>query len=104
MRRGEIWLCDFGEPLGHEPGAFRPAVMVSADQTAKFGLPVVLPITRRARGYPTHIEIELAGQFSYVQCELICVRSATRLVHKIGEIDPLKLIEIEGVLRRLLVL
>lgn len=102
MRRGEVWLCDFGDPVGHEPGSVRPAVMVSADQTAEYDLPVVLPISRTRRGYGTHIEVELGGQPSYVQCELICVRSAQRLIHQVGELDPIAMLQIETILRRLL--
>lgn len=102
MRRGEVWLCDFGEPVGHEPGSIRPAVMVSADQTAEYGLPVVLPMTRTRRDYGTHIEIELGGEPTYIQCELINVKSSQRLIHKVGELDPLNMIQIETILRRLL--
>lgn len=104
MRRGDVWLCDFGEPIGHEPGSIRPAVMVSANQTAEFNLPIVVPVSRTRRGYPTHIEIELGGEPSYVQCELLTVRSAQRLVHKVGELTDVEMLQVEKVLRRLLVL
>jgi mRNA interferase MazF len=30
-RRGEIWLVDFGEPVGREQAGIRPAVIVSTD-------------------------------------------------------------------------
>jgi mRNA interferase MazF len=58
LRRGDIYYCELGEPLGHEQGWSRPVLIVSAEQTLEYGFPVVLPITRTRTGYPTHIEID----------------------------------------------
>ena len=48
-RRGEIWMVDFGQPLGHEQGLKRPAVIVSkqelADAAHIHGLLIVVPGT-----------------------------------------------------------
>lgn len=105
MRRGEIYLCDFGDPIGHEPGYVRPAVMVSEDTTFEYDLPVVVPITRAKRGYRTHIELDGAlSEVCYAQCELVGVLSGQRLVRKIGDVDALDMLKIEKILRRLLVL
>ncbi|MDQ3421847.1 MAG: type II toxin-antitoxin system PemK/MazF family toxin, partial [Actinomycetota bacterium] len=48
VSRGEIWLVDFGTPIGHEQGYRRPAMIVSADRmnTSKAGLVIVVPLTR----------------------------------------------------------
>lgn len=102
MRRGEIYLCDFGEPAGHEPGYIRPAVIVSADETAAAGVPIVAPITRTKRDYITFVETQALGETSYVQGELIGVRSTDRLMHKVGTLDPLEMNRLETILRRLL--
>lgn len=105
MRRGEIDLCDFGTPLGDEPGFRRPAVVVSDERLNRFGTPVVLPVTRTARGYPTHIEIEgVLPVTSYVQCELIRAVSAERLVQQLATLDNLDLMRVDTVLRRILAL
>lgn len=103
MRRGEIWLVDFGDPVGHEPARTRPAVMVSADETGMQGLPMVVPFTTTRRGYITHVEVwsELA-EVSYAACEQLRVISTERLVHKIGTVDGIEMIRIENILRRLL--
>src|SRR4051812_13700049 len=59
MRRGEIWLADFGEPVGREQGYPRPALIVSNDDfnEAGFGLVVTVPLTTRDRGWAYHVEI-----------------------------------------------
>ncbi len=103
MKRGSIWLCDFGHPRGHEPGFQRPAVLVSAEEIARRALPVVLPVTRTRRGYPTHVEMEKALPItSYVQCELIRAVSADRLLREVGEVDPVDMLRIAKILSRML--
>jgi mRNA interferase MazF len=105
VRRGDIYLCDFGNPIGHEQGFQRPALIVSHDEMARYGLPVVLPVTRTKRGYPTHVE--LAGVLpvtSYVQCEQIRTVSAERLIRPLASISNPTLMNIEEILRRILML
>lgn len=103
MNRGDIYLCDFGDPLGSEPGFRRPAVIISASEMSRFGLPIVLPITRTKRGYATHIELEHALPVtSYVQCELIRVVSTERVLRRVGVVEGVDVVRIENVLRRLL--
>lgn len=104
-RRGDICLCDFGTPVGHEPGFRRPAVVVSHDELNRFGTPVVLPITRTARGYPTHVELASALPVtSYVQCELIRAVSVERLVRHLARLDAVDVGRLDQVLRRILAL
>lgn len=105
MRRGDIYLCDFGSPMGHEPGLRRPAVVVSHDRMSRHGLPIVIPVTRTKRGYATHVEIDGALPITgYAQCELVRVVSAQRLIRPIASVDPLDLGKIEVILRRILLL
>jgi mRNA interferase MazF len=105
VNRGDIYLCDFGNPVGSEQGFRRPAVIISASQMSRVGLPIVLPVTRSRLGYATHIELEKALPVtSYVQCEQIRVISTDRLIRKVGTIDGVDVIRIENVLRRILLL
>lgn len=89
-RRGDIWLVDFGTPVGHEQGYRRPAVVVSANQmnTSRAGLVIVVPVTRTRRDLPSHIEIEAEGsglrETSYAKCEDVKSVSHDRLIHRIG--------------------
>lgn len=105
MRRGDIYLCDFGDPIGHEQGFRRPALIVSHDEMARHGLPVVVPITRTKRGYPTHVELEAELPVtSYVQCEQIRTISNRRLIRPVGTVGSLTMMRIEQILRRILAL
>lgn len=59
-RRGEVWLVDFGTPVGHEQGHRRPAVVVSDDRLnrSRAELVIVIPTTTTRRGLPSHVEFE----------------------------------------------
>ncbi|WP_194202012.1 type II toxin-antitoxin system PemK/MazF family toxin [Glycomyces albidus] len=103
MNRGEIYLCDLGVPVGHEQGHKRPVLIASQGEMARAGIPIVIPISKTKKGYPTHIELEgVLSTTSYLQCEQIRVASVKRLLHKIGEVDGLVMLQVEMMLKRML--
>lgn len=107
-RRGEIWLVDFGEPVGREQAGRRPAVVVSADPLNQglAGVVVVVPLTTAHRGLPSHVEVEPGetglDQISYAKCEDFKSISDQRLVGRLGVAPPEPLFAIGRVLRYLL--
>lgn len=105
IRRGEVWLVDLGEPIGHEAAWQRPAVVVSDDPANQHGLAVVCPIGSARRDYPTRVEVEPGrsglDEISYVQCEQVRTVSTVRLVHRLGAVDPVVMTAVERVLRLL---
>lgn len=93
-RRAEIWLVDFGEPVGPEQGGRRPAMVVSADalNPGPAGVVIVVPLTTAHRALPSHVEIE-AGESglhhtSYAKCEDVKSVSEQRLVACLGVATP----------------
>ena len=107
-RRGDLWLVDFGEPVGREQAGLRPAVVVSADglNEGPAGVVIVVPVTSARRGLPSHIEIDHPGsgldQVSYAKTEDLKSISDGRLVHRLGAVEAGVMIEVERVLRYLL--
>jgi mRNA interferase MazF len=107
-RRGEIWLIDFGQPVGREQAGRLPAVVASADRLNEGpgGVVIVVPMTTKRRGLPSHIEIdpEDSGldEVSYAKCEDIKSVSERRLIARLGEADMTALHAIGRVLRILL--
>ena len=55
MKRGEIFLCDFGDPIGSDPGYVRPVVIVQDDRFNKSGIAttVALAMTSQVK-YKSH--------------------------------------------------
>jgi mRNA interferase MazF len=89
--RGEIWLIDFGEPVGREQSARRPALIVSANPLNEGPAEVVIavPLTTAHRGLPSHIEIDNHAEsgldeVSYAKCEDVKSISEQRLIARLG--------------------
>ena len=107
-RNGEVWLVDFGEPLGREQSGTRPAVVVSADplNESPAGVVIVVPTTRTRRGLPSHIEIDPGrsglDEVSYAKCEDIKSVSEQRFVGRLGSVDEAVTFQIRRALRFLL--
>ena len=107
-QRGEVWLVDFGEPIGREQAGRRPAVIVSADplNQSRAGVVIVVPCTTTRRALPSHIELDPASsgldEVSYAKCEDIKSISDERLVARLGTAAVEAMFEIANALRFLL--
>lgn len=107
-RRGEIWLVDFGEPIGREQAGRRPAVVVSADglNQSPAGVVIVVPCTTARRDIPSHIELDPdrcgLDEISYAECEDIKSISEQRLLSLLGRTDDEALFAITRALSYLL--
>lgn len=107
-RRGEVWLVDYGEPIGREQSGRRPAVVVSSDllNGSAAGVVVVVPLTTTHRDLPSHIEIEPGGSgladISYAKCEDVKSISEQRLLGRLGSVDEGVTFQVARALRFLL--
>jgi mRNA interferase MazF len=114
-RRSEVWLVDFGDPVGREQSGRRPAVVVSADSLneSRAGVVVVVPITTTYRGLPSHIEIDRGNsgldrgnsgldEVSYAKCEDVKSVSEQRLIGRLGVVGDEVMFQAARTLRFLL--
>jgi mRNA interferase MazF len=107
-RKGEVWLVDFGDPVGREQSGRRPAVVVSADQLneSRAGVVIVVPTTTTRRGLASHVEIEpdVSGldEVSYAKCEDVKSISEQRLIARLGAVNDAATFQIGRALRFLL--
>jgi len=109
-RRGDVWLVDFGDPIGREQADRRPAVVVSADELngSRAGVVIVVPCTTTRRDLPSHVELDPADsgldELSFAKCEDLKSISSERLVARLGTVPIQALFNVATVLRYLLVL
>jgi mRNA interferase MazF len=74
-RRGEIWLVDFGDPVGREQAGRRAGVVISADRLSESqaGVVMVVPCTTAFRDLLSHVELDPDASgldsVSYAKCE-----------------------------------
>ena len=106
--RGEVWLVDLDPTRGHEQAGRRPCLIVSVDlfNQGPAGLVVVLPITTKATGIPSHVpltppEAGLRSK-SFIKCEDVRSIAKERLSRRLGAIPPGRLTEVEYRLKVLL--
>jgi len=101
--RGDVVVVDLGEPIGHEAGLTRPAVVVSHDRLAPVGLVSVLPVTHTRLGWPSHVEVEPADsglqETSYVQTEQIRTISTERVTQVVAGLPAAAVHTMDGLLR-----
>jgi mRNA interferase MazF len=100
-RWSEVWDVDFGNPVGHEQGNQRPAVVVSADwfNATRAELHLVVPISKTLRGnIGTHYRINAPDGGLDVDSEAMSehLRSVSekRFIKKRGELDRSQMDEI----------
>jgi mRNA interferase MazF len=107
-RRSEVWLVDFGDPVGREQSGRRPALVVSADSLNKSraGVLVVVPLTTAYRDLPSHIEIDRGSsgldEVSYAECEDVKSVSEERLLGRLGSVGDEAMFQAARALRFLL--
>ncbi len=110
VRRGEIWVVDFGDtPSDPEQGFHRPALVVSDDRLhhPNLKLLIVVPGTTTIRAIPLHVVAEPDEQNGLtaktaLQVEQVRAVSATRLVHLLGVASSELRYAVDDVLRSVL--
>jgi mRNA interferase MazF len=107
-RRGEVFLVDLNPTRGHEQAGRRPALVVSADafNRSRAGLVFVVPLTTRARGIPTHVEVRPPEgglhETSWARCEDLRSISTERLMGGPLGVVPAEVLDAIGERLRLL--
>ncbi|MGC3995428.1 MAG: type II toxin-antitoxin system PemK/MazF family toxin [Propionicimonas sp.] len=101
---GDVVELDLGTPAGSEAGLRRPAVVITAGQLLRGGPNVVqvVPLTSTTRESGAEVVIEpdphngLSGP-SAAQCQHIRSVATTRVSARIGNVGPVALRQIRGV-------
>jgi mRNA interferase MazF len=106
--RGDVWFIDFGNPVGHEQGLRRPALIVSIDgyNHGPAGLAVVVPLTtqdKRVRWQlPVHPPEAGLARPSFIKCDDVRSVSTDRFGRYVGQVSQATMAEVEDRLRILL--
>lgn len=106
-RRGEIWLVTLGAARAGEPGKTRPAVVVSVDELSAGAAPLVVVVPLSSSQPPSAIRIELGASAgvdrpSRAICGAIRAVVPSRLVRRLGRVEPIAMEQIETALTLIL--
>ncbi len=105
MKRGAVWMVDFGPPSGPEQAGQRPAILTQDDRLiAALTTVIVLPLTTNLKrlGLPTTVFVP-AGEGglprdSVALCHQLQVRGKARLLTRLGDLPAARLAEIQDCL------
>ena len=83
MTHGEIWLIDFGEPLGSLPSKIRPAVVMQNDLLGikDLNTAVVIPFTSNLE------RAEYEPNILFTKSETGLSKDSVAVIHLIGAVD-----------------
>jgi mRNA interferase MazF len=110
VRPWQVWLVDFGQPVGSEQRGVRPAIVVASDLHCRFpiDMTIVIPLTTRNRGLPHHVEISSPNsglrQTSWARTEDVASISTLRLAkdRPLGALNDKEIATVQRWLRRMI--
>ena len=101
VKRGQIYLCDFGEPYGHEQGFERPAIIIQNDNgNVSSPTTIVIPCTTKHKHYiHTHRELIVSPE-NMVDFDLAknTIRDGLIMAEHIYTVDKRRLRKYLGIL------
>lgn len=106
--RGEVWLTAFGAARPGEPGKNRPAIVVSMNHLntgTAADLMVVVPLSSTREPSVLRPEVsdsEGVDRPSRAICRAVRGVARSRLLHRLGEVTPQTLAEVERALALIL--
>lgn len=89
VKRFEVYLVSLDPTVGREICKTRPCLVISPDESNRYiATVIVAPMTTKGRDYPTRVNCSFNGKDGQVVLDQIRTVDKSRLVHKLGEVDP----------------
>jgi mRNA interferase MazF len=89
VSRFDVYLVNLDSEVSRDPKNTRPSVIVSPDEINRnIETVLIAPLSSTRLLYPTRVPVEFLGAPRAVILDQIRAIDKTRLVKKIGEIDP----------------
>jgi mRNA interferase MazF len=89
IRRFEVYLINLDPTTGSEIQKTRPCLVISPDEmNAHIATVIVAPMTTKGREYPTWVHCTFEGKSGQIVLDQIRTVDKSRLVKKLGKIEP----------------
>lgn len=105
MKRGEVWMVDFGVPSGPEQAGIRPAIVLQENTLNQdLETSIVIPLTTKTKrlAIPTTVFLPAgeAGlpQDSVALCHQVQVRGKVRFLSLLGTLTSSRIAEVQNAL------
>jgi mRNA interferase MazF len=89
VERSDVFLVNLDPTIGSEIKKTRPCVVISPDEMNRhLRTVIVAPLTSQGRLYPTRVRCLFDGKEGLIVLDQIRTVDVTRLVRKVGRIEP----------------
>ena len=89
VNRFDIYLVNLDPALGSEIRKTRPALVISPNEmNHQIHTIIIAPMTTKGRHYPTRVPCVFSGLKGQIVLDQIRTVDKTRLIKKLGTIDP----------------
>jgi mRNA interferase MazF len=105
INRFDVYLINLDPTVGSEIQKTRPCLIISPDEMNRhIHTIIVAPMTTAGRDYPTRVTCTFKKKKGQIVLDQIRTIDKTRLIKKLGTIDPETQVEVISVLQRLFAL
>lgn len=89
VKRFDVYLVNLDPTVGSEIQKTRPCLVVSPDEMNRYiRTAIIVPMTTAGKGYPTRVPCEFIGRNGQIVLDQIRTIDQSRLVKRLGAIDP----------------
>jgi mRNA interferase MazF len=102
VERADVYLVNLDPTVGSEIKKTRPCVVISPDEMNRhLHTVIVAPLTSQGRLYPSRVRCRFDDQDGLVVLDQIRTVDITRLVRKLGRIEPATMTTVLSILGRI---
>jgi mRNA interferase MazF len=102
VNRFDVYLINLDPTVGSEIQKTRPCLIISPDEMNRYIRTVIVaPLSTAGKDYPTRVACKFKKKKGRIVLDQIRTIDKTRLIKKLGTIDPETQLEVISVLQRL---
>jgi mRNA interferase MazF len=102
VKRFDVYLVNLDPTMGSEIQKTRPCLIISPDEMNRHIRTVIIaPMTTAGKDYPTRVSCRFKGKKGEIVLDQIRTIDKSRLVNKLGSIEPQIQAEVISVLQKL---
>ncbi len=102
IQRFDIFLINLDPTIGSEIKKTRPCLIISPDEMNRhIRTVIVAPMITAGKDYPTRVPCKFQGKKGQIVLDQIRTIDKSRLIKKLGAIDPQTQVDVISILQRL---
>jgi mRNA interferase MazF len=102
VQRFDVFLINLDPTIGSEIKKTRPCLVISPDEMNRHVPTVIVaPMTTAGKDYPTRVACEFQNKKGQIVLDQIRTIDKSRLIKRLGAIDPQTQVEVISILQKL---